>query len=142
MAQPPPFTRRKAIISVLMVGWLAILLWGLQRKYDESDYRKVDELVVAQGAPWSLEKELLARHPGNAPRCDKEMISSFRGLIRLTCTAPGIDLYRFQADLVRRQIRGEDARSVEVTDAVDQKRRPANAGADGGTDAGASTDAG
>src|SRR5881394_4017017 len=103
-----------------MVGWLALLLWGLQRKYDESDYRKVDELVVAQGAPWSLEKELLARHPGNPPRCDKELISSFRGLIQLTCTPPGIDPYHFQVDLVRRQIRGLDPRSEEVAAAVDR----------------------
>ena len=134
------------VISVLMVGWLAIMLWGLQRKYDESDYRKVDELVVAPNAPWSLEKELLERHPGNAPRCDKELLSSFRGLVRLVCTAPGLDAYRFQVDLVRRQIRGEDPRSVEVTDAVDRKRRPADAGSpggeDGGADAGADAGAG
>ena len=128
MAQPGSFTRRKALISVLMVGWLVILLWALQRKYDESDYRKVDELVVASGAPWSLEKELLERHPGNVPRCEKELISSFRGLVRLTCVAPGVEAYRFQVDLVRRQIRGEDARSAEVADAVDRKRWPPDAG--------------
>ena len=136
MAQAQPFTARKAIISVAMVAWLVLLLSWLERKYDASDFRKVDELVVAQGAPWSLEKELLERHPGNAPRCEKELISSFRGLVKLTCFVPGLDAYHFQVDLVRRQIRGEDARSTEVTAAVDQKRRPAGAGADAGADAG------
>src|SRR5262245_34146297 len=124
------------VISVLMVGWLVVMLWGLQRKYDESDYRKVDELVVAPSSTWSLEKELLARHPGNPPRCEKELLSSFRGLVRLVCTAPGIDAYRFQADLVRRQITGEDPRSAEVIAAVEQKRRAPDAGPDQGADSG------
>jgi hypothetical protein len=133
VAQPQPLTPRKAIISVLMVGWLVVLLWSLQRKYDEGDYRKVDELVVASGAPWSLERELLARHPGNAPRCEKELTSSFRGLVKLTCVAAGVDPYLFEVDLVRRQVRGLDPRSAEVTAAVDLKRQAP----DGGTDAGA-----
>jgi hypothetical protein len=132
VAQPPPITARKALISVLMVGWLAVLLWSLQRKYDEGDYRKVDDLVVASGAPWSLERELLARHPGNAPRCDKELTSSFRGLVSLTCVAPGVDAYRFEVDLVRRQIRGLDPRSAEVMAAVDLKRQAPDGGADAG----------
>ena len=120
---------RKAIIGVLMVGWLALLLWGLNRKYDEGDYRKVDELIVAPGAPWSLEKELLARNPGNAPRCDKEIASSFRGLVNVTCTAAGVDPYRFEADLVRRRIRGLDARAAEVMSAVELKRQSPDSGA-------------
>jgi hypothetical protein len=126
---PQPFTLRKAIISVLMVGWLVVLLWSLQRKYDDSDYRKVDELVVAPGAPWSLEKELLARNPGNAPRCEKELTSSFRGLVNLTCTAAGVDPYRFEVDLVRRRIRGLDPRSAEVMSSVELKRQAPDSGA-------------
>jgi hypothetical protein len=129
VAPAQPFTTRKAVISVLMVGWLVVLLWSLQRKYDDGDYRKVDELVVAAGAPWSLEKELLARHPGNAPRCEKELTSSFRGLVNLTCAAAGVDPYRFEVDLVRRQIRGLDPRSAEVTDAVALKRPSPDSGA-------------
>lgn len=129
MAPPQPLTLRKAIISVLMVGWLVVLLWSLQRKYDEGDYRKVDELVVAPGAPWSLEKELLARNPGNAPRCEKELTSSFRGLVNLTCAAAGVDPYRFEVDLVRRQIRGLDPRSAEVMAAVAMKRQAPDSGA-------------
>jgi hypothetical protein len=128
VAPPQPFTRRKAVISVLMVGWLVLLLSLLQRRYDEGDYRKTDELIVSPSSPWSLEKELLARHPGNAPRCDKELISSFRGLVRLTCSAAGVDPYHFQIDLVRRQIRGEDPRSIDVMAAVDLKRQAADAG--------------
>ena len=115
-----------------MVGWLVALLWGLERKYDESDYRKVDELIVASGAPWSLEKELLARHPDNAPRCEKSLISSFRGLVRVTCAPAGEDPYRFQADLVRRQLNGEDPRSADVIAAVERKRLAADAGMDAG----------
>ncbi|HYV49674.1 MAG TPA: hypothetical protein VFA20_32680 [Myxococcaceae bacterium] len=129
MAPRQPLTLRKAIISVLMVAWLAVLLWSLQRKYDDSDYRKVDELVVASGAPWSLEKELLARNPGNAPRCEKELTSSFRGLVNLTCTAAGVDPYRFEVDLVRRRIRGRDARAAEVMAAVEMKRQAPDSGA-------------
>jgi len=129
VAPPQPLTLRKAIIGVLMVGWLAALLWSLQKKYDDSDYRKVDELVVAPGAPWSLEKELLARNPGNAPRCEKELTSSFRGLVSMTCTAAGVDPYRFEADLVRRQIRGLDPRSADVMAAVEMKRQAPDSGA-------------
>lgn len=129
MAPPQPFTLRKAIISVLMVGWLVLLLWGLQDKYNSSDYRKVDELIVAPGAPWSLEKELLARNPGNAPRCEKEITSSFRGLVNVTCAAAGVDPYRFEVDLIRKQIRGLDARSADVMAAVAMKRQAPDSGA-------------
>lgn len=132
MAQPQPLTLRKALVSVAMVALLAYLLIGVERTFDNRDYDKVDELVSVPGAPWSLQKELLERHPGNAPRCEKELISSFRGLVKLTCFVPGVDAYHFQVDLVRRQIRGEDARSAEVMVAVDRKRRPADAGADAG----------
>ena len=113
MAQPQPFTVRKTIIGVLMVGWLVLLLWGLERKYDESDYRKTDQLLAAPGAAWSLEKEL---------------ISSFRGLVRLTCAASGVEPWRFEVDLVRRSFRGLDPRSEEVVAAVERRRRPPDAG--------------
>jgi len=128
VAQPQPFTVRKAIIGVLMVGWLVLLLWGLERKYDESDYRKTDQLLAAPGAAWSLEKELLERNPGNAPHCEKELISSFRGLVRLTCAASGVEPWRFEVDLVRRSFRGLDPRSEEVVAAVERRRRPPDAG--------------
>ncbi|HVE81388.1 MAG TPA: hypothetical protein VND93_01015, partial [Myxococcales bacterium] len=103
------------------------MLTLLQGKFDSGDFRDVDQLLAGRNAPWSLARELLARHPDNAPSCEqKEMISSFRGLIDVTCAAPGVDPYRFHVDLVRRQIRGQDPRSQEVVEAVERKRQLSN----------------
>ena len=52
--------------------------------------------------------------------------------MNLTCTAAGVDAYRFEVDLVRRRIRGLDPRASEVTAAVDRKRQAPDAGADAG----------
>jgi hypothetical protein len=128
VAAPAPFTPKKVLISVLMVAWLALLLWGLQRKYDAKDYEHVDEMLVAPGAPWSVEKELLSRSSGTTIPCDKELLSSFRGLVRVTCRPAGGETYKFVVDLVQKQIRGEDAKSEQVIAAVDQKRRAGDAG--------------
>lgn len=104
--------RRKLIVGIAMVAWLAVLLVSLNWKYEQGDFKKALELMhQPAGASWTVGQELVKRAGNVEPSCEYRMISSFAGTLELVCVAgPGAP-YRFGADLVRHLLTANDERT-------------------------------
>src|SRR5688572_7427691 len=112
-----------------MVGILAFALITLQREFDQGDYSRAMDMITASEESWSIGKELDARTTGAAgPQCTTRLISSFRGLVEVTCLADGTEPYQFQVDLVRKVVSPVGDRARELVAAVERKRQTSDAG--------------
>lgn len=130
--QPESQARGKLVVGTLMVGILAFALITLQREFDQGDYQRAMEMIAAPEESWSIGKELDARTTGAAgPQCAPRLLSSFRGLVEITCLADGTEPYQFQVDLVRRVVSPVGDRARELMDVVARKRQAPDAGASG-----------
>lgn len=100
-------------LAGLLLALLVMAIGTLQQMFDAGDRRRalagLQTTLIAPSGP-TLEAALLGRGKGSAPRCVAEVVSSFRGITRVTC-AVGEDPvpYRFLWDDVRRDaLRAED----------------------------------
>jgi hypothetical protein len=95
--------RRLVIVALGLVG-LAASVAALQSSFDAGDRRRalaaLDTTPTATGT--SLAEALRRRNGGAAARCAAEVVSSARGLTRVTCLAGGQPPYVFRWDDLRR----------------------------------------
>jgi hypothetical protein len=115
-----------------MVGILAFSLITLQQQFDQGDYRRAMEMIAAPQESWSIGRELMARCTGAAgPQGSPKLLSSFQGLVEVTCRTDEPEPYRFRVDLVRKVVSPVDDRSRELVEAVSRKRQQADASSPG-----------
>jgi hypothetical protein len=113
------------VVGGLMIAILALMLIFLQQQFNQGDYRRALELVAAPkpGEKWSIVQELTERSKDGAPDCRPKLVSSFRGIVEVTCYAGQPSPYRFEVDLVRRSVQPTDAASRELMEAAQAKNR-------------------
>jgi hypothetical protein len=131
LALPPHFGKRLFLGSLLLIT-LPLVLWGLERKYDQADHRKALELLASRppGAQWSVAEEMNQRASGGSYDCQSQIVSSFRGVMEVRCTVGPTTSYRFEVDLVRKGIVPLDDATRELVEAALQKaqRSPPDSG--------------
>jgi hypothetical protein len=109
-----------------MILILALTLTFLQQRFDQGDYERAVAMLAAKhpGQRWSITEELVQRGHTGAVDCQPRLLSSFRGTLEVTCRTGEDEPYRFQVDLVRKQVDAQDARTRQLLDAVAARNAP------------------